>query len=142
MAFTRVYPVFDNVQNEDGTNYEKIVNYKVNELYNPNILDMDERYNYILDSTKNKIDISFVSNGVRNSQEPKILNYRDDSNCLLFANEQLGGDDGDYSKTFYVMVWLHDTGENQNEIQSLTNAYRGTVTLLTAEGNQIKASFS
>lgn len=141
MAFTRVYPVTDNIKDDDGTEHTSIINYKVNELYNPNILDMEERYNYILESNKNNIDIAFVSNGVRNSEEPKILNYYDDSNCLLFANEQLGGEDSVSSKAFYVMIWLHDTGESQDDIQGITDAYSGTVTLLTAEGNQIKATF-
>ena len=39
------------------------------------------------------------------------------------------------------MVWVFDNGQPQNDLQGMQLAYRGTVTFLTAEGNEISATF-
>lgn len=141
VSFTRVYPLYDDVTDDDGNTTKKLVRFKTLETYNPNILDKEERLEYIRTSLNNDIDISFVSNGIRESATDSTLNYVDDSNCLLLANEMLGGSSDDMEKIFYAMVWVHDTGEEQNDIQGMQLAYRGTVTFITAEGNEISATF-
>lgn len=85
---------------------------------------------------------TMVGTGIRGSLPNETLNHNDDANCLFIVNDKIGGEnEEDLVNTYYVMVWLHDTGTNQNAIQGMELAYTGDVTFLTAEGNEISASF-
>ena len=39
------------------------------------------------------------------------------------------------------MVWVYDNGEAQDYLQGMQLAYQGEVTFITAEGNEISATF-
>ncbi len=123
IAFTRVYPIIeedDNKDDETGNN-SSITTFKT-----PDDFDVD----------------SMVGNGVRNSPLDTVLNHEKDKNCLFVINDKIGGSgNDDLINIYYVMVWLHDTGLNQDSIQGMELAYSGTVTFTTAEGNEISATF-
>ena len=68
------------------------------------------------------------------------FNRTDDYNCLFVNEEKIGGDVG-RRRVFYIVMWVYDNGEAQDYLQGMQLAYRGTVTFLTAEGNEISASF-
>lgn len=82
----------------------------------------------------------FIKTGKRGSDLEVPLNHKDDYGCLLIENEKIGGDIG-RMREFYVMIWVYDNGEAQNYLQGMQLAYRGEVTFVTAEGNEISATF-
>lgn len=82
----------------------------------------------------------FIKTGKRVSDIEGSLNQTEDSGCLLVNNEKIGGEVG-RSKEFYLMLWVYDNGEAQDYLQGMELAYRGEVTFLTAEGNEISATF-
>ena len=82
----------------------------------------------------------FIKTGVRVSDPLTPLNHAQDSDCLLIENEKIGGDIG-RKREFYVMIWVYDNGTAQDYLQGLELAYRGEVTFVTAEGNEISATF-
>lgn len=102
---------------------------------------------------ESELDISFktpdnfdantmVGTGIRVSSEEEGLNHEEDADCLFIVNDKIGGsNEEDLINIYYVMVWLHDTGVEQNDIQGMALAYRGTVTFVTAQGNEISATF-
>lgn len=82
----------------------------------------------------------FIKTGIRVSEEPITLNRSDDFDCLLIKDEKIGGDIG-RQKVFYMMIWVFDNGEAQDYLQGMQLAYKGEVTFVTAEGNEISATF-
>lgn len=93
------------------------------------------------DFSKDDFDVDkYIKTGSRKSADDKQLNYTDDYSCLLAGNEKIGGDAGNIIE-FYVMIWVYDDGTAQDYMQGMEKAYSGMVTFLTAEGNEIKASF-
>lgn len=83
---------------------------------------------------------AFIKTGARFSEVSVPLNHTDDYNCLLVENEKIGGDVG-RERAFYMMIWVYDNGEAQNYLQGMELAYKGEVTFVTAEGNEISATF-
>ena len=92
---------------------------------------------FLLSNDKNDLGIKTGSciNG-----ETKSYNHTDDEGCFLVNNEKIGGDVG-REKVYYVMIWVYDDGQAQNEIQGMEMAYKGVVTFITAQGNEISATF-
>ena len=87
------------------------------------------------------IENRYIKTGVRVSDPlVKPLNHADDYDCLLVENERIGGDVGRI-REFYVMIWVYDNDESQDYLQGLEKAYSGSVTFVTAEGNEITATF-
>ena len=82
----------------------------------------------------------FIKNGIRVSDIETPLNHTDDFGCLLVKNEKIGGDVG-RERSFYMMIWVYDNGEAQDYLQGMELAYKGEVTFVTAEGNEISATF-
>lgn len=82
----------------------------------------------------------YIKTGIRQSEQTVSLNHVDDSGCLLVENEKFGGEEGQ-QKVFYMMIWVYDNGEAQDYLQGMELAYRGEVTFVTAEGNEISATF-
>ena len=82
-----------------------------------------------------------IKTGFRNSVDPTPLNHNDDYGCLLVKNEQIGGEEVGRQRIFYMMMWVYDNGEAQDYLQGMQQAYRGEVVFVTAEGNQISATF-
>lgn len=105
-----------------------------------NIVDESNKGKF---KTLDNFDAStMVGTGVRGSSPDTSLNHEEDVNCLFIINDKIGGvTEGDLINIYYAMVWLHDTGTNQDSIQGMQLAYRGTVTFVTAEGNEISATF-
>jgi len=112
--FTRVYT-------EDGENFYTSF---INENFNDDTFDEDR----------------FIKNGIRVSDAETPLNHTDDYGCLVIENEKIGGDVG-RKQVFYMMIWVYDNGLAQDYLQGMELAYKGEVTFVTAEGNEISATF-
>lgn len=82
----------------------------------------------------------FIKNGQRISDPLTPLNHTDDYGCLLIDNQKIGGEVG-RQKIFYLMIWVYDNGKAQDYLQGLQLAYNGEVIFVTAEGNEISATF-
>lgn len=121
--FARVYPKEVTDDNTNETKQVFTTNYTKEDLLNEDF-DRD----------------AYIKTGARVSSEDKQLNNSDDYNCLLVKNEQIGGDAGSIID-FYVMIWVYDNGTAQDFMQGMQQAYAGMVTFVTAQGNEIKASF-
>lgn len=118
--FTRVYPKV--IESEETTKEVFETKYTKDDF-------LDDSFNqdeYIKTGNKTDIDSPF--------------NITTDYNCLLVRNEQIGGQ-AEKTIDFYVMIWVYDNGENQDYMQGMEQAYTGTVTFVTAYGNEIKATF-
>lgn len=86
-------------------------------------------------------ETKYIKTGVRGSTEDISLNHTDDYDCLFIENEKIGGEEVGRVREFYMMIWVYDNGQPQNELQGMQLAYTGTVTFQTAEGNEISATF-
>ena len=93
------------------------------------------------DFTKGDFDESnYIKTGVRVTDKETSPKRTEDYNCLVISDEKIGGDVG-RTKDFYIMVWVYDNGEAQDYLQGMQLAYKGEVTFVTAEGNEISATF-
>ncbi len=86
-----------------------------------------------------------IKTGSRNGNEGGF-NHKDDYDCLFVSNEQIGGTDKNglevaTSRDFYVMIWIYDDGTSQDYMQGMEHVFNGEATFVTAEGNEIKATF-
>ena len=88
----------------------------------------------------NAVDDQGIKSGACERSESGSYNHEDSFNCFIVSNQKIGGEIG-RSKTFYVMMWVYDTGTPQNNLQGMQIAYRGVVTFVTAQGNEISATF-
>lgn len=86
-------------------------------------------------------EAKYIKTGIRGGDTNKPLNRDNDYNCLFVTNEQVGGD-AKKDTDVYVMIWVYDDGTDQDYLQGMTLAYSGEVTFVTAQGNEIKATFS
>lgn len=86
------------------------------------------------------IEDEYIKTGKRVSSPELPLNRTEDAGCLLIRNERIGGDVGK-QLVFYVMIWVYDDGKAQDYLQGLELAYRGEIIFVTAEGNEISATF-
>lgn len=86
------------------------------------------------------VESDYIKSGKRGSDPELPLNRTDDFECLFIRNQRIGGDVG-RQLVFYVMIWVYDNNESQDELQGLEQAYRGEVVFVTAEGNEISATF-
>ena len=93
------------------------------------------------DFTKEDFDESnYIKTGVRVTDKETSPKRTEDQDCLVISNEKIGGDVG-RTRDFYIMVWVYDNGEAQDYLQGMQLAYQGEVTFVTAEGNEISATF-
>lgn len=86
------------------------------------------------------IEDAFIKSGKRVSDSNLSPNRTDDYGCLLVQDEQVGGEFG-RKRVFYIMIWVYDNGQAQDYLQGMQLAYKGDVTFITAEGNEISATF-
>lgn len=106
----------------------------------------DDDENYYTKFTKDDFDRSdfkesdYIKTGVRVTDIDSSPKKTEDFDCLVVDNEKIGGDVGRV-KNFYVMVWVYDNGEAQDYLQGMELAYQGVVNFVTAEGNEISATF-
>lgn len=99
---------------------------------------------------ENNLKTSFLNNNAKNDKgiktgtctnsETGLYTHENDDDCFLIDNKQIGGDEGK-EKIFYMMIWVYDDGSDQDAIQGMQMAYTGKVTFITAQGNEITASF-
>ena len=122
--FSRVYPV----EVDDNETGGKKTIYRT--LYTKADFDDDE---FDVDAVIK--DGQFQNNG----SVYENMNSEDDYNCLLAENEPIGGD----NKTIdiYVMIWVYDNGENQDNLMGMEFAYTGMAVVNTDHGSEIKATF-
>lgn len=88
----------------------------------------------------NFVEDDYIKNGIRISDPELPLNRTEDAGCLLIKNARIGGNIG-RQLVFYTMIWVYDDGKAQDYLQGLQLAYSGEVTFVTAEGNEISATF-
>ena len=112
---------FTEVYTDDGENF--YTSFK-NESFELDTFDEDE----------------YIKSGKRGSDLETPLNHAEDYECLLIRNQKIGGDIG-RRREFYVMIWVYDNGTAQDYLQGMELAYRGEVNFVTAEGNEISATF-
>jgi len=62
----------------------------------------------------------------------------EDIDSLLTENEFL---EAGKTKSLYVMVWIHNLNEEQDDLQGVQNAFHGKVTFLSSAGNEVTAIF-
>ena len=111
-----------------------------------NIYTDDEEENFYTKFTNadfldEKFDESTViKTGKRVTEYGTSPNRTDDYHCWLISDEKLGGDVGRV-REFYIMIWVYDNGMAQDYLQGMQLAYKGSITFLTAEGNEISATF-
>lgn len=82
----------------------------------------------------------YIKTGKRVTESSASPNRTDDYYCWLVGDEQIGGEFGRI-REFYIMVWVYDNGLAQDYLQGMQLAYKGEVTFITAEGNEISATF-
>ncbi len=90
--------------------------------------------------TNNDIGDLGIKSGLCEQREDGVVNREDDADCFLISNQKIGGDVG-RKRVFYVMIWVYDNGKSQDYLQGMELAYHGSVTFVTAQGNEITATF-
>lgn len=126
--FTRVYPEKVEDVDDSGNVITKTI-YRTNytkEDFNDSNFDMREN----------------IKTGMRTDNTNDVLNHTTDYDCLFVKDEILKSKTEAAPLEFYVMIWVYDNGELQNDIQGLEQAFTGSVIFNSAEGNQIKATFN
>ena len=107
---------------------------------------IDDKENYYTKFTADDFkrddfdESNFIKTGVRVTDSDTSPKKTEDYNSLIVSNEKIGGDVGRI-REFYIMVWVYDNGEAQDYLQGMQLAYQGSVTFITAEGNEISATF-
>ena len=91
-------------------------------------------------NSPNFVESDYIKTGKRVSEIDTALNRREDFDCLFVTNKQIGGNAG-RELELYVMIWVYDNGKAQDYLQGMELAYRGEVVFVTAEGNELSASF-
>ncbi len=89
---------------------------------------------------QNETNDKGIKTGACTNGETKSYNHEEDEDCFLIENQKIGGDVGK-QRIFYMMIWVYDSGTAQDSIQGMELAYQGTVTFITAQGNEISATF-
>lgn len=130
--FTRVYPT--KVTDKDTQEEKEVFSTKYFTKEDFSKSDFDEK-KYIKTGLRQQKD------DVDSDTDSIDFNRDDDYDCLLVSNEKVGGETGK-EVNYYVMIWVYDNGMEQNELQGMELAYTGSVTFQTAQGNEIKATFS
>ena len=111
-----------------------------------NIYTEDEEVNFYTKFTNEDfgsadfVEHEVIKTGARGSEADVSPNRTDDYNCLIIKDEKIGGDVG-RTKVLYMMIWVYDNGVAQDYLQGMQLAYKGDVTFVTAEGNEISATF-
>ena len=156
-AGCQIYKITISTESEDiffidgyvTTNTKEGVETRFSRVYPEEVTTPEEETKTIFRTNYTEDDFSdpefnepeFIKTGVRVSPEESSPNRDDDYNCLFVQDESIGGTSGS-SKEIYVMIWVYDDGTNQDFMQGMELAYTGTVTFITAQGNEIKATFS
>ena len=100
---------------------------------------------------KNYIRISDHAWQAADSAEPEDYNRTDDITSALVFSQYLAANNG--TKTYYIVVWLAETGSNQTQAKQETTPdglynpdqydfFSGNVTFLSGEGSEVSASFA
>lgn len=89
----------------------------------------------------------FNTNNIKSGiakNEGDSLNRSDDKDALLVESNQENEDDiikpGE-KKEYYVLIWLHDSNKDQNELQGKEQFFSGQAIFISSQGNEITAVF-
>lgn len=104
-------------------------------------------HKYVFQTEYNKDDFSnpdfnvsnYIKTGERGSLDNNSVNREEDYNGLFMENEMVSSNAEE--NVFYLMLWVYDDGTAQDYLQGMELAYSGEVIFVTAEGNEIKATF-
>ena len=86
------------------------------------------------------LDDQGIRTGACEVSDSMTFNHDDSSDCLIVLNQKIGGDVG-RERVFYIMIWVYDDGMAQDYLQGMELAYHGMVVFVTAQGNEITATF-
>lgn len=89
------------------------------------------------ETEEEEFDIANVKSGIPLNTEN--FNNDDDKNALFIRNEFLKTEE---TKKFYAMMWIHNLKESQDDLQGVQNAFHGSVTFNSAQGNEVTAVFN
>ena len=81
-----------------------------------------------------------IKSGSCVKKDNEVFSRDTDVNCFLISNQKIGGDVG-RERDFYMMIWVFDNGKAQDVLQGMERAYQGSITFITAQGNEISATF-
>ncbi len=89
------------------------------------------------------VGYNFIRISQRTDASATTYSRTDDYTSALVWNQQLAaaGSDGS-SATYYIVVWLSETGTAQNEAGSDPTPFTGKVVFNSAQGSEITATFS
>ena len=92
-----------------------------------------------LDLCENNL-LQFVNDNVKTGIEfdDGSFSRDEDFDSLLVMDEYLGKN---ASRDLYVMIWIHNLEEEQDDLQGVENVFHGKVTFLSSEGNEVTAVF-
>lgn len=97
----------------------------------------------ISEGCQNEGDLSNFKNGVPVNLDGNY-NREEDINALLVKGEKENPNDlilAGAEKIYYVMIWIHNKNEEQNDLQGIINAFSGKVTFVSSQGNEVTAVF-
>ena len=89
------------------------------------------------ESNLNQFILQNVKTGI-SLEEKETFSREDDVDSLLTEDEYI--ETGE-TKFIYVMVWIHNLDEEQDDLQGVQNVFHGKVTFLSSEGNEVTAIF-
>lgn len=92
---------------------------------------------------QDEFDKTNVKTGIAVNTDGKY-NRTDDINAIFVQSDNKNKEDilkSGEEKNYYVMIWLHNTKENQNDLQGINNFFTGKVTFLSSEGSEVTAVF-
>lgn len=72
------------------------------------------------------------------------FNREEDLNALLVKSDETNEDEAivaGASQEYYVLIWLHNINDKQNELQGVEGFFKGSVTFISSQGNKVSAVF-
>lgn len=90
-----------------------------------------------------EFDIKNVKTGIPFNTD-KNFNRTEDINALFVKSESDNTKDivnAGETKDYYALIWLHNEKKEQNELMGMQNFFSGSVTFISAQGNEVTAIF-
>ena len=95
------------------------------------------------DFCQDEFDITKIKNGIALNTDGN-LNREDDVNALFIKSDKENEEDvlmANTTKDYYVMVWIHNEMEEQNDLQGIENVFSGKITFISSQGSEVTAIF-
>ena len=97
----------------------------------------------INEECNDELDLTNIKSGIAVNTDGNF-NREEDSNALFIASDGENPEDlievGE-TRDYYAMIWIHNEKEEQNDLQGVQNAFRGSVTFISSQGNEVTAVF-